>query len=219
MADAQFLTDRQSAVVSTNKVLRNTYLLLSMTLLFSAAMAGVAMAINAPYLGWMPLIAAFALLFVISKMRNSVWGIVLVFAFTGLLGFSIGPVVNMYMQTAAGTQTVVTALTLTGMIFLSLSGYALVSKKDFSFMGGFLMTGLWVVIGAIVLSLFFQSPGLQLAISAAIIMIMSGLILYDTSQIINGGETNYIMATVSLYLSIYNIFQSLLILIGFSSSD
>ena len=98
MADAQFLTDRQSAVVSTNKVLRNTYLLLSMTLLFSAAMAGVAMAINAPYLGWMPLIAAFALLFVISKMRNSVWGIVLVFAFTGLLGFSIGPVVNMYMQ-------------------------------------------------------------------------------------------------------------------------
>ena len=219
MADAQFLTDRQSAVVSTNKVLRNTYLLLSMTLLFSAAMAGVAMAINAPYLGWMPLIAAFALLFVISKMRNSVWGIVLVFAFTGLLGFSIGPVVNMYMQTAAGTQTVVTALTLTGMIFLSLSGYALVSKKDFSFMGGFLMTGLWVVIGAIVLSLFFQIPGLQLAISAAIIMIMSCLILYDTSQIINGGETNYIMATVSLYLSIYNIFQSLLILIGFSSSD
>ncbi len=219
MADAQFLADRQSAVVSTNKVLRNTYLLLSMTLLFSAAMAGVAMAINAPYLGWMPLIAAFALLFVISKMRNSVWGIVLVFAFTGLLGFSIGPVVNMYMQTAAGTQTVVTALTLTGMIFLSLSGYALVSKKDFSFMGGFLMTGLWVVIGAIVLSLFFQIPGLQLAISAAIIMIMSGLILYDTSQIINGGETNYIMATVSLYLSIYNIFQSLLILIGFSSSD
>ena len=219
MADAQFLTDRQSAVISTNKVLRNTYLLLSMTLLFSAAMAGVAMAINAPYLGWMPLIVAFALLFVISKMRNSVWGIVLVFAFTGLLGFSIGPVVNMYMQTAAGTQTVVTALTLTGMIFLSLSGYALVSKKDFSFMGGFLMTGLWVVIGAIVLSLFFQIPGLQLAISAAIIMIMSGLILYDTSQIINGGETNYIMATVSLYLSIYNIFQSVLILIGFSSSD
>ena len=219
MADAQFLTDRQSAVVSTNKVLRNTYLLLSMTLLFSAAMAGVAMAINAPYLGWMPLIAAFALLFVISKMRNSVWGIVLVFAFTGLLGFSIGPVVNMYMQTAAGTQTVVTALTLTGMIFLSLSGYALVSKKDFSFMGGFLMTGLWVVIGAIVLSLFFQIPGLQLAISAAIIMIMSGLILYDTSQIINGGETNYIMATVSLYLSIYNIFVHLLVLFGFSSND
>ena len=219
MADAQFLTDRQSAVISTNKVLRNTYLLLSMTLLFSAAMAGVAMAINAPYLGWMPLIAAFALLFVISKMRNSVWGIVLVFAFTGLLGFSIGPVVNMYMQTAAGTQTVVTALTLTGMIFLSLSGYALVSKKDFSFMGGFLMTGLWVVIGAIVLSLFFQIPGLQLAISAAIIMIMSGLILYDTSQIINGGQTNYIMATISLYLSIYNIFVHLLVLFGFSSND
>ena len=219
MADAQFLTDRQSAVVSTNKVLRNTYLLLSMTLLFSAAMAGVAMAMNVPHLGWMPLIGAFALLFGISKMRNSIWGIVLVFAFTGLLGFSIGPLVNIYMQTAAGTQTVLTALTLTGVIFLSLSGYALVSKKDFSFMGGFLMTGLWVVIGAIVLSLFFHIPGLQLAISAAVVMIMSGLILYDTSRIINGGETNYIWATTSLYLSIYNLFVHLLVLFGFSSND
>ncbi|MBC81902.1 MAG: BAX inhibitor protein [Gammaproteobacteria bacterium] len=219
MADAQFLTDRQSAVVSTNKVLRNTYLLLSMTLLFSAAMAGVAMAMNVPHLGWMPIIGAFALLFGISKMRNSIWGIVLVFAFTGLLGFSIGPLVNIYMQTAAGTQTVLSALTLTGVIFLSLSGYALVSKKDFSFMGGFLMTGLWVVIGAIVLSLFFHIPGLQLAISAAVVMIMSGLILFDTSRIINGGETNYIWATTSLYLSIYNLFVHLLVLLGFSSSD
>ena len=219
MADAQFLTDRQSAVVSTNKVLRNTYLLLSMTLLFSAAMAGVAMAMNVPHLGWMPIIGAFALLFGISKMRNSIWGIVLVFAFTGLLGFSIGPLVNIYMQTAAGTQTVLSALTLTGVIFLSLSGYALVSKKDFSFMGGFLMTGLWVVIGAIVLSLFFHIPGLQLAISAAVVMIMSGLILFGTSRIINGGETNYIWATTSLYLSIYNLFVHLLVLLGFSSSD
>ena len=152
-------------------------------------------------------------------MRNSIWGIVLVFAFTGLLGFSIGPLVNIYMQTAAGTQTVLTALTLTGVIFLSLSGYALVSKKDFSFMGGFLMTGLWVVIGAIVLSLFFHIPGLQLAISAAVVMIMSGLILFDTSRIINGGETNYIWATTSLYLSIYNLFVHLLVLFGFSSND
>ena len=224
MAEAQFLTDRQSTVVSTNKVLRNTYLLLSMTLLFSAAMAGVAMAVNAPYMGWMPLIVAFALLFAISKMRNSAWGILLVFAFTGILGFSVGPVVNFYMQTAGGTQTVLTALTLTGIIFLSLSGYTLVSQKDFSFMGGFLMTGLWVVIGAIVLSLvggFFgiHISGLQLAISAAIVILMSGLILYDTSQIIHGGETNYIMATVSLYLSIYNLFMSLLHIIGAFSGD
>ena len=128
--------------------------------------------------------------------------------------------VNFYMQTAGGSQTVLTALSLTGIIFLSLSGYTLVTQKDFSFMGGFLMTGLWVVIGAVVLSLvggFFgiYISGLQLAISAAIVMLMSGLILYDTSQIIHGGETNYIMATVSLYLSIYNLFMSLLHLLHF----
>lgn len=220
MADAQFLSDRQSTTVSTNRVLRNTYLLLSMTLLFSAAMAGVAVATNAPYMGWLPLIISFGLLFAISKMRNSSWGIVLVFAFTGILGFSVGPIVNFYMQTAGGSQTVLTALSLTGVIFLSLSGYTLVTQKDFSFMGGFLMTGLWVVIGAVLLSLvggFFgiYISGLQLAISAAIVMLMSGLILYDTSQIIHGGETNYIMATVSLYLSIYNLFMSLLHLLNF----
>ena len=191
-----------------------------MTLLFSAAMAGVAMAINAPYMGWLPLIISFGLLFAISKMRNSSWGILLVFAFTGILGFSVGPIVNFYMQTAGGSQTVLTALSLTGVIFLSLSGYTLVTQKDFSFMGGFLMTGLWVVIGAVLLSLvggFFgiYISGLQLAISAAIVMLMSGLILYDTSQIIHGGETNYIMATVSLYLSIYNLFMSLLHLLNF----
>ena len=147
MADTQFVTDRQSAVSSTNKVLRNTYMLLSMTLLFSAGMAAVAVATDAPYMGWIPLIIAFALLFAINKFRNSVWGIALVFAFTGILGFSLGPIVNFYMQTAAGAQVVVTAATLTGMIFFSLSGYVLVPKKDFSFMSGFLMTGMWVVIG------------------------------------------------------------------------
>jgi len=224
MEDARFITERQGAVVSTNKVLRNTYLLLSMTLLFSAAMAGLAMAIEAPYMGWLPLIVAFALLFVISKMRNSAWGILLVFAFTGILGFSLGPVVNFYMQTPGGTSTVVTALSLTGVIFLSLSGYTLVSQKDFSYMGGFLMTGLWVVIGAIVLSLVggmfgFHISGLQLAISSAIVMLMSGLILYDTSKIIHGGETNYIMATVGLYLNIYNLFVSLLHLVGVFGGD
>ncbi len=224
MADAQFITDRGTAVVSINKVLRNTYLLLSMTLLFSAAMAGVAIASDAPYMGWIPLLVAFALLFAISKMRNSAWGIVLVFGFTGILGFSLGPVINFYLQTPAGAQTVVTAAGLTGMIFLSLSGYTLVSKKDFSFMGGFLMTGLWVVIGSMLLmflgGLFgFYISGLHLAISAAIVLIMSGLILFDTSRIIHGGETNYIMATVSLYLSIYNLFTSLLMLLGMGGDD
>ena len=221
MANAQFITDRQSPVVSTNKVLRNTYFLLSMTLMFSAAMAGFAIATDAPYMGWIPLLVAFGLLFAISKMRNSVWGILLVFAFTGILGYSLGPVINLYLQTPAGTQTVMTAAGLTGVIFLSLSCYTLVSQKDFSYMGGFLMTGLWVVIGCIVLMIFgglmgFDVTLLNLTISAAIVIIMSGLILYETSQIVHGGETNYIMATVSLYLSIYNLFTSLLFLLGFN---
>ncbi len=221
MANAQFVTDRQSPVVSTNKVLRNTYFLLSMTLMFSAAMAGFAIATDAPYMGWIPLLVAFGLLFAISKMRNSVWGILLVFAFTGILGYSLGPVINLYLQTPAGTQTVMTAAGLTGVIFLSLSCYTLVTQKDFSYMGGFLMTGLWVVIGCIVLMIFgglmgFDVTLLNLTISAAIVIIMSGLILYETSQIVHGGETNYIMATVSLYLSIYNLFTSLLFLLGFN---
>lgn len=222
MADAQFVTDRRESVVSTNKVLRNTYMLLSMTLIFSAAMAGLAMAMNVQHMGFLPLLVAFGLLFGISKMRNSVWGIVLVFAFTGILGFSIGPVVNLYLQTAAGTQTVITAASLTGIIFLSLSGYTLITRKDFSFMSGFLMTGLWVVIGSVVLMwlgsfMGFYVSGFHLAISAAIVLLMSGFILYDTSRIIHGGETNYVMATVSLYLSIYNIFISLLHILGIGS--
>jgi modulator of FtsH protease len=224
MADAQFLSDSRTSALSTNKVLRNTYLLLSMTLLFSAAMAGVAMATNAPHMGFMPMLVAFGLLFAISKFKNSGWGIVLVFAFTGILGFSLGPLLNMYMASAAGTQTVLTAAGLTGMIFLSLSGYVLLTKKDFSFMSGFLITGMWVVIGSMLLmfvgSLFgFYVSGLHLAISAAVVMLMSGFILYDTSRIINGGETNYIMATVGLYLNIYNLFTSLLHLLGAFGGD
>jgi len=224
MADAQFITDSRTSAVSTNKVLRSTYMLLSMTLLFSAGMAAVAMAIDAPYMGFMPLLVSFALIFAISKFRNSGWGIVLVFAFTGVLGFALGPVLNYYMASQAGTQTVVTAAGLTGMIFLSLSGYALLSKKDFSFMGGFLMAGMGVVIGSMLLmfvgSMFgWQISGMHLAISAAIVMLMSGFILYDTGRIINGGETNYIMATVGLYLNIYNLFTALLHLTGAFGGD
>jgi modulator of FtsH protease len=224
MADAQFISDSRTSAVSTNKVLRNTYLLLSMTLLFSAGMAAVAMAMNAPYMGFIPMLVAFGLLFAISKFKNTGWGIILVFAFTGILGFSLGPILNMYMASAAGTQTVVTAAGLTGMIFLSLSGYVLLTKKDFSFMSGFLITGMWVVVGSMLLmfvgSMFgWYVSGLHLAISAAIVMLMSGFILYDTSRIINGGETNYIMATVGLYLNIYNLFTALLHLLGVFGGD
>lgn len=219
MADSQFITRGRSTAVSTNKVLRNTYMLLSMTLLWSAAMAAVAMAVDAPYMGWIPMIVAFGLLFAISKFRNSGWGVVLVFAFTGILGFSLGPILNFYMSTAGGTQVVIEAAGLTGVIFLSLSAYSLVTKKDFSFMSGFLFTGMWVVIGAMILAMIgswmgYQVSMFQLVISCAVVILMSGFILFETSRIVNGGETNYIMATVTLYLDIYNIFISLLRIFG-----
>jgi modulator of FtsH protease len=225
MANAQIAVARsREAIIATNKVLRNTYMLLSMTLLFSASMAAVAMAISAPYMGIWPLLVSFALLFVISKFQNSAWGILLVFAFTGILGFALGPVIGYYMQAPGGSETVMTAVGLTGLIFLSLSGYTLTTQKDFSFMRGFLFTGMMVVIGAMLImfvgSFFgFYVSGLHLAVSAAIVILMSGFILFDTSRIIHGGETNYIMATVSLYLDIYNLFIALLHLTGAFGGD
>ena len=226
MADAQFVTQATDQhVIATHKVLRNTYMLLSMTLLFSAAMAAVAIAVDAPHMGFIPLLLAFGLLFGIYKLQNSVWGIALVFAFTGILGFSLGPFVAYALSTPAGGTTVFTALSLTGMIFLSLSGYTLMTKKDFSFMSGFLMTGLWVVIGCMILMLVgglfgLHITGLSLALSAAIVLLMSGFILYDTSRILHGGETNYVLATVSLYLNIYNLFSALLhLLLAFGGDD
>ena len=206
MADAQFLSDRQSTTVSTNKVLRNTYLLLSMTLLFSAAMAGVAVATNAPYMGWLPLIISFGLLFAISKMRNSSWGIVLVFAFTGILGFSVGPIVNFYMQTAGGSQTVLTALSLTGVIFLSLSGYTLVTQKDFSFMENMLTVGIFSLFGFTIVGVFFPSTLLTLMISWFGVLLFSGYILYDTSLVLYRlGPDDAIHASLVLYLDIVNV--------------
>ena len=219
MAETQIATHHETAVTATNKVLRNTYMLLSMTLLFSAFMAGVSIMMNAPYLGILSLVGFISLFFAVHKTQNSVWGLFWTFALTGFMGFTIGPIINMYMQTANGSGIVMQAMGLTGLIFFSLSGYVLVTKKDFSFMGGFLFTGLMVVIGAALLlwgaSFFgYYVSGAHLAISSAIVLLMSGFILYDTSRIINGGETNYIMATVSLYVSIYNLFTSLLHLLG-----
>ncbi len=224
MADAQFLTDRGPAVISASsvKVLRNTYMLLSMTLLFSAAMAGVSMAINAPPMGLMSLLVMLGLLYGVHKLKNSAWGILMVFVFTGFMGFTLGPLISYYM--ANGPQTVMTALGLTGLVFFSLSGYTLVSGKDFSYLSGFLMTGLVVVFGSMLLMFFagmfgFYVSGFHLALSAAIVLLMSGFILYDTSRILHGGETNYLMATVALYLDIYNLFVSLLHLVGVFGGD
>lgn len=211
----------QTSVVSTNTVLKNTYTLLAMTMLFSALMAGISMAIAIPYMfSMVSSLGAMALIwFVLPRYENSTAGIGVVFAITGLLGFGLGPILSMYLALPNGAATVATAMGGTGIIFLALSGYALVTQKDFTFLGGFLMVGLIVVIMGVIANLFFQMPAMSLAISGGIILIMSGFILFDTSRIINGGETNYIRATVSLYLSIYNIFLSLLQILGIMGDD
>ena len=214
---------RRSAesVLSTNKVLRNTYALLSMTLLFSAVTAGVSMTLNWGFMNPLLVLGGyFGLLFLTTKFRNSSLGLVFVFALTGFMGLTLGPILNAYLSLPNGGELVMTALGGTGVIFLGLSGYALTTRKDFSFMGGFLMVGILVAFLAGIASLFFSMPALSLAVSAMFILLMSGLILWETSNIIHGGETNYIMATVSLYVAIYNLFTSLLHLLGaFSGND
>ena len=210
-----------ASVLSTNKLIRNTYTLLSMTLLFSALMAGVSMAMNVPPMANLIAFGGSIVLlwFVLPRTANSTAGIFVVFGITGLLGFGLGPVLNMYLALPNGGQVIATALGGTGVIFLGLSGYALTTRKDFSFLGGFLIVGFLVVILAALANIFMAIPALSLAISAAVIMIMSGFILYDTSRMVNGGETNYVLATIGLYLSIYNIFISLLQILGAFSGD
>mgnify|MGYP001824488981 CR=1 FL=1 len=210
----------QESTFATNKVIRNTYSLLSMTLMFSAVTAGASMALNLPHPGLiLTLVGYFGLLFLTSKFRDTGLGLAFVFALTGFMGYTLGPILNAYMGMANGSQIVTTAMAGTGAIFLGLSGYALTSRKDFSFMGGFLLTGILVAFLAGLGAMVFEMPGLSLAVSAMFVLLMSGLILYETSNIIHGGETNYIMATVTLYVSIFNLFTSLLHLLGFMSGD
>ncbi len=208
------VTRSPESILSTNKVIRNTYILLSMTLMFSGVMATVSVLTGLSFgIAFASTIAAIVMLwFVLPKTANSTAGIPTIFAITGLLGLGLGPMLTRYLAVDPGL--VMTALGGTGAIFLALSGYVLTTKKDFSFMGGFLMVGLFVVIGAMLLNIFLQIPALSLAMSAGIVILMSGMILYQTSSIINGGETNYIMATASLFLSILNLFQALLHLLG-----
>ena len=213
-AAAQVARPGAAGAVEINSVLRNTYLLLGMTLAFSAAMAAFAMAINAPYMGLWMLLGAFGLLFVVHKTANSVWGLVSVFAFTGYMGFAIGPVLSFYLAMPNGAEVVTMALGSTAAAFIGLSAVALVTKKDFSFMGNFLMIGTLLVFAVIILSWFMDLSAFTGAIGGAVVLLMSGLILWQTSAIIHGGETNYILATTSLYMSIWNMFQWLLILFG-----
>ena len=210
----------EASVLSTNKVIRNTYVLLSMTLLFSAVTAGVSMALNLPHPGILiTLVGYFGLLFLTTKLRNSAGGIVSIFALTGFMGYTLGPIISAYLAMPNGHAVVMQAMGGTAAIFLGLSGYALTTRKDFSFMGGFLMVGILVAFLAGLGAIFFSIPALSLAVSAMFVLLMSGLILYETSNIIHGGETNYIMATVTLYVSIFNLFTSLLHLLGFMNND
>ncbi|MBC8210018.1 MAG: Bax inhibitor-1/YccA family protein [Gammaproteobacteria bacterium] len=209
----------QGSILETNKVIKNTYILLSMTLLFSAVTAFIGVVTGASFglaLG-ANILAIVLLWFVLPRTANSASGIPVIFAFTGLLGYGLGPILTHYM--AMNPSIVMTAMGGTGAIFLGLSGYALTTRKDFSFMAGFLMVGLFVVLGASLLNIFMGIPALALAVSAGVILVMSGLILFQTSALIHGGETNYIMATASLFLSILNIFTALLHILGAFSGD
>jgi modulator of FtsH protease len=214
-------TRSAESALSTNKVLRNTYLLLSATLAFSAVTAGTAMAIGMQPLNiWITLGVYFGLLFATMKTQESAWGLLFVFLLTGFLGLTLGPILNAYLNFLPnGGEVVMLALGTTAVTFVGLSAYAISSKRDFSYMGGFLTVG---IIAAFVLGLvayFFEMPALSLAVSGLFVLLMAGLMLFQTSQIVNGGETNYIAATVTLYVSIYNMFTSLLHLFGAASDD
>ncbi len=204
------------SALSINRVLRNTYLLLGLTLIFSAAMAGLAMMTNAKPMNFIVLlIGMFGLSFLTSSLRNSAWGLLAIFLFTGFMGYALGPILNLTIHGFSnGAQLVSTAAGATGAIFLGLSGYVLVSKKDFSYLGGFIAIA---IIGAFILgvgAMLFNLTMLSLVVSAAFVLISSAYILYMTSQVVNGGERNYIMATITLYMAIFNLFVSLLNLLS-----
>lgn len=208
------------SVLATNKVIRNTYMLLSMTLAFSAVTAATSVALRLPHPGIiLTLIGFFGLLFAVHKLKDSGWGILAVFAMTGFMGYTLGPVISRYLGLPNGGEIVMQAMGGTAAIFIGLSAYAVTTKKDFSFMGGFLMVGILLAFLAGLAAIFLEIPALSLTVSAAFVLLMSGLILYETSNIIHGGETNYVLATVTLFVSIFNLFTSLLQLLGFMNGD
>ena len=221
-ATYQGSTTRSSlgSTLSTHRVLRNTYALLSMTLLFSAAVAATAVALRLPAPGLiLTLAGTFGLLFLVHKVQNSGWAVGAVFALTGFMGYTLGPVLSAHLALPGGGQTIALALGATGTTFLALSGWVLATRRDFSFMGGFLFAGMVIAILAGLAAMFFQLPALGLAVSAMVALLSAGLILFETSRIVNGGETNYVLATVGLFVSLFNLFTSLLSLFGFSSND
>lgn len=207
----------QTAVSS---VLRNTYGLLALTLAFSGIVAFMAQRANVPYPNiFVVLIGFYGLFFLTAKLRDSGWGILSTFALTGFMGYTLGPILNRYLGMANGAEVVSSAFMMTALVFFGLSAYVLTTRKDMSFLSGFITAGFFVLLGAVLASLFFQISGLQLAISAGFVLFSSACILFQTSAIIHGGERNYIMATISLYVSIYNLFVSLLQIFGIMGGD
>jgi modulator of FtsH protease len=205
---------------AARKVLRNTYLLLGMTLAFSAVIAGLSAAMGWPHPGLiLTLVGYFGLLFAIARLRDSALGVALVFALTGFMGYTLGPILGAYLKLPHGGDIVMMAMGGTAVVFFVMSAIALNTKRDLSFLGNFLLVGMIVAFLAGLAAVFFQLPLLALVVSAAVVLLMSGMILYETQAILQGGETNYVMATVSLYVSLYNLFTSLLQLIGAFSGD
>jgi len=203
-----------------SRVLRNTYALLAMTLAFSGLVAFVSQQMHLPYPNiFVVLIGFYGLFFLTVKTRDSGWGLVSTFALTGFMGYTLGPILNMYLGLPNGGSVIASAAAMTALAFFGLSAYALISRKDMSFLSGFLMAGFWILLGAMVLSFFVHISGLQLAISAGFVLFAAAAILLQTSAIVHGGEDNYIMATITLYVSIYNMFISLLQIFGFASSN
>lgn len=203
-----------------SRVLRNTYGLLAMTLAFSGLVAYFAQQMNAKPLGFVVMLIGFyGLFFLAVKLRNSSWGLLVAFALTGFMGYSIGPMLNRYLDMPNGSEVVSSAFAMTALVFCGLSAYVLTTRKDMNFLSGFITAGFFVLLGAVAASFFFDISGLQLAISAGFVLFSSACILFQTSAIIQGGERNYIMATISLYVSIYNLFVSLLQILGVVSSN
>lgn len=205
---------------NSQRVLRNTYALLALTLAFSAAVAGTAMALKLPHPGLiLTLVGFFGLSFLINKTASSGWGVLSVFALTGFMGYTLGPILSSVLSLPNGSAIVTNAMGTTAVAFLGLSAIALTTKRDFSFMGKFLFVGTLVAFVLGLGAFFFEMPALSLAVSGMFVLLMSGMILYETSRIVNGGETNYVLATTSLFVSIYNLFVSLLSLFGMGGSN
>ncbi|KJZ17159.1 MULTISPECIES: Bax inhibitor-1/YccA family protein [Halomonas] len=219
--ESQVNRQTQTQVAATNKVLRNTYGLLAMTLLFSAITAGAAVALGVQQMNILVFfIGAYGLMFLVHKTANSALGLLATFAFTGFMGFTLGPILSAYLTLSNGPELIMTALGMTGLTFFGLSAVALITRKDFSFLANFMMAGAIVLILAMVAALIFNIPSLSLMVSAGFVLFSSAAILYQTSEIVHrAGETNYILATITLYVSIYNLFISLLSLLGVVSQD